>query len=473
MLKRYTRGYLKTLLSVAAVFFAGSLLVMMEGVEANSPGPYALPKERFVLPNGLTVVVVEKHKLPLVHVQVMVKTGSLYEPENKAGLGNLTAGLLDNGTSGKTALEIAESLDLIGASLSVSPGKSGTTISLSTLRKDVEEGFSILTEVLKDPAFREEELERERKQVLSGFAQKKDSPRSLVRDAIIDMVYHGHAMRRPVEGYEDTVPEITREDILEFYRSYYIPGNSILVMVADMSRKEMRGMVERYFGGWKGSSAPPLKLSPPRDEIKKKVRLIDMDVNQSYVNLGMLSLKRDNPDYNALRVMNYIMGGGGFVSRLLKRIRSEEGLAYSVYSYAVPGSIFRGYYLFSLQTKTASTSRAMNLMLEIMRGMRENLVTEQELAEAKSYYEGSLARSMETYGDVAGLIINQEFFGLPDNYYLKDIEEIKGLAREDLLRVARKYIDLENFIVAIVTKIKDLQLEVEGIDESIIEKVEK
>ncbi len=104
--------------------------------------------------------------------------------------------------------------------------------------------------------------------------------------------------------------------------------------------------------------------------------------------------------------------------------------------------------------------------------MRENLVTEQELAEAKSYYEGSLARSMETYGDVAGLIINQEFYGLPDNYYLKNIEEIKELTREDLLRVARKYIDLENFNVAIVTKIKDLQLEVEGIDESIIEKEE-
>jgi zinc protease len=155
---------------------------------------------------------------------------------------------------------------------------------------------------------------------------------------------------------------------------------------------------------------------------------------------------------------------------MLKRIRAKEGLAYSVYSYPVPGSIFRGYFLASLETKIATTSRAINMMLEVMREMREKPVTEQELAEAKSFYEGSLARRMETYPDVARLIINQEFYGLKDNYYIKDIEEIKKLTREDILHVARKYIDLNNYNIAIVTKVADLKLEIVGIDESMIEK---
>jgi zinc protease len=168
--------------------------------------------------------------------------------------------------------------------------------------------------------------------------------------------------------------------------------------------------------------------------------------------------------------MNYILGGGGFVSRITKSIRARQGLAYSAYSYFVPGPQYRGYFRAGLQTKIESTSQALNLLLEEIRRIRGEPVTRQELEDAKSFYQGSIPRQQESYGQIADLYMDREIYGLENEYWIKDLEEIRSLTLEDIQRVAGEYLTPENYVVVIVTKVDSLRLEVEGITDDMVEK---
>jgi len=429
-------------------------------------------KRRVELSNGLVVIAVEKHKLPMVHCEILIKAGSFHDPEEKAGLANLTANLLDKGTETRRALEIAEEIDFMGARSSFHSGSMTTRGHITLLKKDMEKGLELFSNIVLNPAFQEEEIERERKKVISAILRKKEDPDRTASETFREMVFQGHPLHRPLEGYSETVPKITRKDILSFYENFYIPNNSILVIVGDLTLDELVNFSERYFGRWKKpASTKPRILGFPevRPVQGKRVKIVDMDISQSYLLAGHIGLKRNDPDYSACRAMNYILGGGGFASRFYREIRSQGGLAYSVYCYFTGGSLLPGTFESGFQTKIETTSEALSKMLNLIREIRTEHVSEKELEDAKAYYEGSLARQGETYGQVAGLILDGEYFGLPDQYWVKEIEEIKGLTRERIREVAQKYLDTENLVIAIATKKADLKLNVEGITPEMIE----
>ncbi|MFQ5906219.1 MAG: M16 family metallopeptidase [bacterium] len=299
--------------------------------------------------------------------------------------------------------------------------------------------------------------------------RRKEEPFQVVSDAYRDMVYAGSPLHKPVAGFVSTVSDIRRDDIAQFHKTYFLPNNSVVVIVADLSVEKIIDLVSLYFGSWERGDLEVPMIPVPEPTKGKSVRLVDMDINQSYIAFGHLGLKRKDPDYNAVRVMNYILGGGGFVSRIAKSIRIRQGLAYSAYSYFVPGPAYEGYFRAGLQTKTGSTSQALNSLLEEIERIRDEPVAEQELEDAKSFYEGSLPRKQETYVQVAGLFVDREIFGLKDNFWVEDLKEIRSLTREDIQRVARKYLDPDNFIVAIATKVDSLTLGIEGITKNMIE----
>jgi zinc protease len=193
------------------------------------------------------------------------------------------------------------------------------------------------------------------------------------------------------------------------------------------------------------------------------VRIVDMDVNQSYVQFGYPSIRRADPEFAAIRAMNYILGGGGFVSRLTRSIREEQGLAYSVHSDFVGGSQFPGFFYAGLQTKIDTTSQALNSLFSVMDNMKQSPVMREELSDMRLYYEGSLPRRAESYGQIAGLLIDREFFGLPNGYWESEIQQIQRLTAEDIQRLAQRYLDTDNFVLALVSKRDQLDLSVTSV----------
>jgi zinc protease len=417
-----------------------------------------IPSTTVTLPNGLTVVVSPKHKLPMVSMSIRLKVGSVNDPEDKAGLAAMTVRLLDKGTTQRTTLAIADELDFLGAPLEARAGGTGSTISFSVLAKDVEPGLDLLADLVQHARFDDAELERERAQMLSEIHQQRAEPDHVVSQLFRETLYAGHPLHRPISGYAHTVHGITRQDVVAFHERFYVPNNAIVVMVGALSEEHMLEIIERYFGAWPARPWEPLALPQPAPTTGKQVRLVNMDVNQSYIQWGHLSVRRADPEFAAIRGMNYILGGGDFVSRLMGVIREQQGLAYAVDSEIVGGSRFPGFISAELQTAIPTTAQALKSLFAVIESMQQAPVTPEELSDMKRYYEGSLPGRAETYEQVTELLIDREFFGLPDGYWEAEIRQIQQLTGEDIQRLAQRYLDLNNFVLALVSKREDLDL---------------
>ncbi len=417
-----------------------------------------IPSQTMTLPNGLTVVVSPRDKLPVAAISVRFKVGSAYDPEDKAGLADMTARLLDKGTTTRTATAIAEELDFLGARLDASTGGTGSTVSLSLLAKDIDRGLHLLVDILHDSHFETAELERERLMMLSQIQQRRVNPRQVVSEVFREELYGDHPLHRPISGYASTVSQITRDDVLAFYQRFYVPNNATLVMVGDFSAARMLALIEQAFGGWQARPSEQVSLPQPAPTRGKVVRIVDMDVNQSYVQFGYLSVRRADPEFADIRAMNYILGGGGFVSRLTRSIREEQGLAYSVFSDFVGGSQFPGFFYAGLQTKIDTTSQALKSLFAVINDMKQVPVGIDELTDMKLYYEGSLPRRAESYGQVAGLLLDRDFFGLPDGYWELEIRQVQQLTPQKIQQLAQRYLDTDNFVLALVSKRQQLDL---------------
>jgi zinc protease len=404
------------------------------------------------------VVVSPRDKLPVVAISVRFRVGSAYDPEDRAGLADLTARLLDKGTTTRTATAIAEELDFLGARLEASAGGTGSTVSLSLLAKDIERGLHLFADILRDSRFETVELDRERRSMLSQIQQRRVNPRQVVSEVFREELYGDHPLHRPLSGYASTVSQITRDEVLAFYQRFYVPANAILVMVGDFSAERMLALIENALGGWQAYSPEQITLPQPSPTRGKTVCIVDMDVNQSYVLFGHLSVRRADPEFANIRAMNYILGGGGFVSRLTRSIREEQGLAYSVSSDFVGGSQFPGFFSAGLQTKIDTTSQALKSLFAVIDGMKQAPVSVDELTDMKLHFEGSLPRRAESYGQVAGLLLDREFFGLPDGYWESEIRHIQQLTPREIQQLAQRYLDTDNFVLALVSKRQQLDL---------------
>jgi zinc protease len=299
--------------------------------------------------------------------------------------------------------------------------------------------------------------------MLSQNQQRRTNPRQVVSEVFREALYAEHPLHRPISGYGPTVSRITRGDVLAFYQRFYVPNNAIVVLVGDFPESQMLELIQRALGGWHARPLDHSDLPQPSPTKGQQVRIVDMDVNQSYVQFGQLSVRRADPEFAALRAMNYILGGGGFVSRLTRSIREEQGLAYSVHSDFVGGSQFPGFFYIGLQTRIDTTSQALNSLFAVIDRMRQAPVSADELTDMRLYYEGSLPRRAESYGQVAGLLIDREFFGLPDGYWELEIRHIQQLTPEDIQRLAHRHLDTDNFVLALVSKREQLDLAVTSI----------
>jgi zinc protease len=443
---------MKTPSSQKRQLLAAALLLWWAAASAVSPSEAANPSaKRLVLKNGLVLLILPERSLPLVQIQVIVKAGALYEPDEKAGLASLVADLLDEGTRRRSATEIADAIDFVGGSLGAGSGDDWASASLRVLKKDLPLGMDLLSDILLHPSFPEAELERRRKQVLGNLMAQKDEPGVIAAKTFSERVFGPHPYHRPVEGTEESLPRITREDLVQFYDQYYRPNNTIMAMVGDITEKEARDLMARYFGSWPSRPTPKPAIRPaPRLE-KKVVEPIDKQLTQANVVLGHLGIDRKNPDYYSVVVMNYILGGGGFSSRLVTEIRENQGLAYSVSS-RFTASTDPGSFSVSLQTENGSARKAIEAVLAEIKKIRETPVTDQEIEDAKSFLIGSFPLRMDTTGEIASLLAQVEYFGLGPDYFEEYPKRIGAVGKEDVLRVAKKYLDPERFVLVVVAK---------------------
>ncbi len=418
---------------------------------------HALEIKRTVLPNELTVLHVERHNLPIVMVSLLVKASPLNESPEKAGLANLTAELLTEGTKKRKTTEISEEIEFIGASLDASVDNDYTTVSLSVLKKDLEKGFDVFSDVVLNPIFPDDEIKRIKELIKGSLRQSEEEPSFVVTKAFKKAVFGELPYGRLVTGNIETIDTLSREDIVRFHSGYYKPNNSILSVVGDITDEELRSLISRFFSEWKPAEIPksPAVVKPGE---KKKTILIGRDLTQANIILGHAGISRGNPDYYAVSVMNYILGGGGFSSRLMETVRERMGLAYDIHSYFAPykeGGLFE----VGVQTKNESAKTVIHEIRGQVERIREEKVSDRELADAKAYLTGSFPRRLDTGRKIADFLVAVEFYGLGLDYIEKYPYYINSVTKDDVLRVARKYLDTADFVTVVVGRLSKMGLD--------------
>ncbi len=404
---------------------------------------------REVLPNGLVLLQSEQHNLPIVMVTLAIKAGSLVEPAEKAGLANLTASLLTEGTKTRTASEISDEIEFVGGDLSSSGGSDYITVTLSILKKDVDKGFELLSDIVLNPAFSGDEIKRKKALIKGTLKAEEEEPSIVASRAFKKAIFGDGPYGRPVKGFPETIDRITRDDILDFYSRFYASNNAIMAVVGDLNRSELKALMDKYFRGWKQKDIKPVLYLQPSEPTSPKLIKIDRDVTQANIVLGHIGIKRDNPDFYAVSVMNYILGGGGFASRLMTDIREEKGLAYDVESFFLPQKETGGFEVV-LQTRNESANTAVEEVLKEVKGMMADPVSEKELGDAKSFLTGSFPLRIDTSRKIADFLAAVEYYGLGLDYVQRYPEYIREVTREDVLRVARKYLHPDRYILVVV-----------------------
>jgi len=420
----------------------------MAAVLTMSAGPF--PIQRFTLSNGLPVIYAQKTDLPLTVLRLVIYAGKRDETEGKWGLANLTAEMLTEGTTSRTSDEISEEIEFLGAQLGVDAGIYTTQITLNILTSQLDKGLALTSDVLQHPTFPASELDKLKDRILSSLQESLNDPDQVLDEAFHRALYGHHPLARPEEGTPTSIRALKREDLIRFHRTYYSPKNSFLAVVTNLPLQEMRDLLEKALGSWKGPEVQHRAFPPLPKQDQPRVVLVPMKVNQAYVALGHYGVRRTDPDYPRIRLMNYILGGGGFASRFFRIIRNKMGYAYSVYGYFMPGLDLPGYYLAGMQTKVESANEAIQSLIEVMETFQQEGPTEDELRDAKSFYEGSIPRQTETYGQILGALVNEELYGLPDYYWIKEIEAMQHFSREDIQQAARTYLHPDRLVLTLV-----------------------
>ena len=414
-----------------------------------------LKYQKVTLDNGLSIIMVEHRELPIVAIEMLVKTGSVHDPQGQYGLAHIVSQLLREGTRSKDSLEISEEIDFIGGSLRVNCGYDSTSVSTTALVKHFNTILDLLADVARYPIFKAKDIDRHRDKAITAIVKEKDNKTSIAYRHFNQMLYNKHPYAHSPIGTIAGLKAISGNEIKRFYETHYLPNNVILTVIGDIEPKNILTDIKNAFGDWKKGNIPKQAL-PPIPGIKGyKIRIVDKpDLTQTEIRLGHSGIARDDPDYFPLMLMNYILGRGP-VSRLYTKIRVEKGLTYGANSRFEMRKL-RGAFYIRTYSKNETAIEALRLVLEELKELTTNGVTKEELDRAKSFYIGHYPLSMETPAQIASKILDQEFYGLPDDYLEKYLDNIKAVSMEDVDHAIKRILDPENLIITLVSRAEDI-----------------
>jgi len=416
----------------------------------------SLKVKRFHLPNGLKVLLVERHDLPIVAINLLIKAGSKEEPPDKAGLASLTAQMLSHGTSSMNAEEISEEFEFVGASFSAKTEYDYTLLSLYTLKKDIKSTFNLFKDMVMSPTFPAEEFNKKKAILISSLQKRNEEPGYVAIKTLRKELFKDHPYGRLVDGTLESMEKIRRDDLKDFHNRFYRPERSILVVAGDINEKELKELL-KGIEDWKPKDrlkAEDLRLKGENTTLEETSDyrlnpiIIDRDLTQANILFGLLGISRKDPDYYTATVLNYILGGGGFSSRLVQKIRDEMGLAYDVSSYFTVNEE-PGLFVIELQTKNEQAKTAIEVIKKEIERLLRDGVTDEELEDAKAYLTGSLVRRLDTTKKIADFLTFAEFFELGDDYITKYPELIRQITKDDIIKTARRLLKPEGLIVIV------------------------
>lgn len=412
-----------------------------------------LDVERTELSNGMTLLTGVSRNIPAASIYAVVNVGSRYEPEEKAGLASLLGEMLDEGTLKRSSQQIAEEIENVGGHLQCFGGYAQSGVSVTVLKPDFDLGLDLLTDVLINSQFPQERLEQQLDRRLAQLKSREDDPGVIASDAFNEIIYRGHPAHRPKIGYERTVRNLTRDDLLSFYKEYFHPDNTMIAVVGDIDRAEVALSLEKAFQSWQNRPSFQLPFIPEVTRQTAPVRqFIHKEKEQVNIFVGHLGVTRNNPDFYSLLVLDTILGSSpGFTSRIPRRLRDEQGLAYNTYS-NITGSagVDPGRFIAYIGTSPEHRDKAIEGILNELRLITSEPVTESELQDAKDYLTGSFVFNFETNAQIAGFLVEAELFGLGFDYLERFPDLIRSVTVDEVFRVARQYLDPDNLTIVVV-----------------------
>jgi predicted Zn-dependent peptidase len=421
---------------------------------------YTPPKReqyRHVLSNGIVAYLVEDHDLPLVTVSTLVRTGSYLDPAGKEGLASLTGTQMrTGGTTSKTAEEFDEAVDFLAANISSSVGATQANANLNLLSKDVDQGLALYFDMLRNPRFQEDRIKLAKSQLLQSMERRNDRTDAIESREWTRLMY-GAAHFTAKETTKASVEGITREDMVAFHQRYYQPGGFIFAVSGDFNTKEMLAKLEAATRGWAvNKQAVPEVPKPTLTPLAGVYTVHKPDVNQGRVSIGHTGALRDSPDSYALSIMNDILGGGGFTSRITSRVRSDEGLAYSAGSNFGLGVYYPGNFRAAFQSKNTTTSQAIDIIMEEINRLRTTKVSAEELETAKNSAIEVFPRTFATAAQIASTFAQDEYTKRPADYWTTYRDRIRAVTADDVQRVAQKYLQPDQLVVLVVGNIDEI-----------------
>jgi zinc protease len=403
------------------------------------------------LKNGLTVLIVEDHRFPIVSIQLQISgAGALFEPANLPGLAKVTAEMLREGTNSRTSRQIAEESDKLGATFNAAAefGSSVTTLRVSGLSQNFDGWFSLAMDVLLNPTFPAGELEKLKQRLRVQLRQQRTAPNFLVDERFNRAVFGDHPAAI-VSPTMESLGAMTTETLLQWHRERYVPQNAILGIAGDVRAAELIAKLDKQLEGWERNNRKDSPPAQPVPVMTRKVYLVDRPNSvQTTIALGNLAIDRRSPDYIPMVVMNHLLGGGP-AARLFLNLREEKGYTYGVYS-NFTARRYPGPWRAGGNMRTEVTANALVEFFNEIRRVRDEKVSDNELADAKRAITARFALSLEQPTEALGSAIVQKVYGFPADYWDSYPAKVMAVTADDVQRVARKYLDPDTIQLVVV-----------------------
>ena len=458
MMKKLDLNHILVVALVASVGVLAGAPVLAQVTSAEDIVYPAMPSsevpnpERTVLDNGLVVMMLEDHELPLIDARVLVRTGARWEPADKIGLAGLVGNVLrSGGTENMPSDDLDDLLEDRAATIESFAGLTNAGVNMSSLRDDFPEMLQVLSDVVRKPAFEQDKIDVAKTQVTAGIARQNDNPQQILGREFTELMYGSDSPYARQATYT-TIDSISRDDLLAFHRRYFHPNRMILGLVGDFESKEAMKLVQEVFGDW----AKGPQVEEPEVEVREQpdpgIFFIERnDVTQSFIRMGHMGITRDNPDYYAVELMNQVLSGS-FAARLFTRIRSQKGLAYNVRGGVGSTWDYPGVAQLTISTKTETTAAAIDALLEEVDNLTSEPPTEEEVEKGR----GGILKSFVFRADSKAKILTQqltyEYFGFPLDWQDRYRKGIEKVTVAEVREAAKKYFHKEDFATLVVGK---------------------
>lgn len=422
----------------------------------------AFPIRSDTLKNGLVMLTSEDHHLPMLQLRMCIRAGSAADPQGQEGLANFVATLLTRGTQTRSAQMLNKQIEFVGGQMWAYADYDHTVVNIRVLARDLPLALDLLTDMVLRPAFSDSEVTRARQEIRGEIKQQQDNPWSVSGNAFGHDLFGASPYGHPVIGYDSTVAQLSRAEIAAFHKTWFVPNNCYFCAAGDFSADSLKAGLEHRLAGWTASPVPLVKMPELSPITGLHGRVINRpEMNQAYVALGSYGIRENAPDVFACRLMNFVLGGSVFSSKIGNAVREERGLAYDARS-GFDRRLLGGSFIATTQTRTDSAQTSINLMVKQMADMREKGISAEELQRAKDYFLGSFPLQYESSGDKLTAMDRIALFGMGLDYLDTYAAKVKAVTQTDALNAARNHVFPDNYIMVVVGNLTSDKLNMPG-----------